>query len=50
MSGQPSGKHIPFVNPPNDVGYFVRALIDCEPETVMLGYCELMRSEECVQL
>ena len=50
MGGKAGGNPVPFVNPPNDVGYFVRALIGCKPETVMLGYCQHMRAEEYVEL
>ncbi|KAK3716800.1 hypothetical protein LTR37_006150 [Vermiconidia calcicola] len=47
--GLPNGKPIPFVNPPNDTGHFVRALIlspSAPPGSSMLGYCELTTSEE----
>ena len=44
-----NGKPLPYVNPPNDTGHFVRALIlspSAPPDSAMLGVCELMTNEE----
>lgn len=41
------GKTLPYVNPPNDTGHFVRALVLAAPaESSMLGFCEMMTNEE----
>jgi len=37
---------IPFVYPPHDVGYFVRALLNAPAGTMMLGYAKQMRYDE----
>ena len=45
----PGGKPIPYVDPPNDTGYFVKALIQSPQApagSTMLGFCELMTNEE----
>jgi hypothetical protein len=45
----PNGKPLPYVNPPNDTGHFVRALVlspSAPPGSSMLGFCELMTNEE----
>jgi hypothetical protein len=44
-----NGKPLPYVNPPNDTGHFVRALVlspSAPPGSAMLGGCELMTNEE----
>lgn len=42
-----NGKSLPYVNPPNDTGHFVRALILSAPAgSSMLGTCEEMTNEE----
>jgi hypothetical protein len=44
-----NGKPLPYVNPPNDTGHFVRALVlssSAPPGSSMLGCCELMTNEE----
>ena len=49
----PTGKPIPFVDPPNDTGHFVRALVlsdKAPPGSSMLGYCGLMTNEEYWEL
>ncbi len=47
--GIANGKPIPYVNPPNDTGHFVRALVlspKAPPGSSMLGFCGLMTNEE----
>lgn len=47
------GKSVPFVLPPNDVGYFAQALIESPKSpagTTMLGTCHLMPFEEFAEL
>ncbi|KAK5133191.1 hypothetical protein LTR08_008127 [Meristemomyces frigidus] len=44
----PNGKAIPYVDPPNDTGYFVKALISAPAGTTLLGYGELMTAEQFV--
>ncbi|EMC97145.1 hypothetical protein BAUCODRAFT_441050 [Baudoinia panamericana UAMH 10762] len=47
----PDGKPIPYVDPPNDTGYFVKALVQAPHAGIdMLGYCELMTAEQYTQL
>ncbi|TKA68317.1 hypothetical protein B0A55_08611 [Friedmanniomyces simplex] len=43
-----AGTHLtPYVDPPNDTGYFVKALMEAkEANVTMLGYCELISNEE----
>ena len=44
-----NGKPLPYVDPPNDTGYFVHALVlspKAPPGTTMLGYCELRTAED----
>ena len=43
------GKPLPYVDPPNDTGHFVRALVlsDRAPAgSSMLGFCELLTNEQ----
>ena len=41
------GKALPYVNPPNDTGHFVRALVlEAPAGSSMLGFCEMMTNEE----
>ncbi|KAK4548476.1 hypothetical protein LTR36_009386 [Oleoguttula mirabilis] len=47
---KPNGKAIPYVDPPNDTGYFVKALIDAPAGITLLGYGEAMQAEEHVAL
>lgn len=46
----PNGKPIPYVDPANDTGYFVKALMDAPAGTTMLGYGEQMLPEEYLAL
>jgi len=48
----PDSKHlVPFVDPPNDTGYFVKALVDhAEANQTMLGYGELMSGADYATL
>ncbi|KAK5125438.1 hypothetical protein LTR85_000547 [Meristemomyces frigidus] len=45
-----NGKAIPYVDPPNDTGYFVEALIEAPAGITLLGYGKLMQAEEYVAL
>ena len=48
-----NGKPLPYVNPPNDTGHFVRALVlspSAPPGSAMLGGCELLTNEELCAL
>ncbi len=42
------GKHpTPYIDPPNDTGYLVKALVEAkEANITLLGYCELITNEE----
>lgn len=50
-SGVPNAKPTPYVDPPNDTGYFVKALIENkEANITMLGFCELISDDEYAAL
>ncbi|KAK3628477.1 hypothetical protein LTR56_003856 [Elasticomyces elasticus] len=50
-SGGPNSKLTPYVDPPNDTGYFVKALVEHQDANLtMLGFCELISTAEYVAI
>ncbi|KAK5712967.1 hypothetical protein LTR17_017746 [Elasticomyces elasticus] len=50
-SGVPNAKLTPYVDPPNDTGYFVKALVEHQDAGLtMLGFCELISTAEYVAI
>ncbi|KAK3618738.1 hypothetical protein LTR56_003421 [Elasticomyces elasticus] len=50
-SGSPNAKLTPYVDPPNDTGYFVKALVEHQDAGLtMLGFCELISTAEYVAI
>ncbi|KAK4895596.1 hypothetical protein LTR27_006379 [Elasticomyces elasticus] len=50
-SGVPNAKLTPYVDPPNDTGYFVKALVEHQDAGLtMLGFCELISAAEYVAI